>query len=370
MMKTSLLLALVALFGSAFAAVPSAERMKGPFLIASTPYLADGSVDYDALAAEAEYMDAAGCTGVIWPQSNDSIDLLTHEEKFAAIRRLVAAAKGFRNAVLVVGVSGTNTAEMLEFAAFAEKLSAENPSVPLALAARPPTYGTTEAEVREYFEALGNAAKRPVIIQTFVSDACPAPKVAFLRELAERYPLAYGYIKEESEGRRANERQAEERGLKPPIKTVFSAWGGWQWLYQFRQCGTEGLISERPAYAPLVARIWALMKNGDPEGRLMETYAVYRYMIDQRAIPGGSLRGYSLHYLKKLGIFKTTLSRTYLKSVVTESGVFGTGHAWKLEDLALTDVQRTELDANFASMNRFLGADGFIRKTNSSNEQE
>ena len=359
-MKAAVLVVLTALIGVAGAAVPPAERMKGPFLIASTPYLEDGSVDYESLVAEAKYMDESGCTGVIWPQSNDSIDLLTHEEKFEGIRRLVDAAKGFRTAVLTIGVSGTNTAEMLEFAAFAERIvsdgrSGEDAASPLvALAARPPTGGTTEREVRDYYEALGKVAKRPVIIQTFVSDACPAPSVAFLRELAERFPHAYGFVKEESEGQRANERQAEEREMKPPIKTVYSAWGGWQWLYQFRQCGTEGLVSERPAYAPLVARIWALMKNGDPDGRLMETYAVYRYMIDQRAIPGGSLRGYSLYYLKKLGLFSTTLSRTYLESKVTESGTFGVGHAWKLVDLELTDAQREELDRNFADMNRFL----------------
>ena len=354
-MRAALALLSVALLGAgvAFAAAPTEGRMKGPFVIASTPYLADGSVDFDALVAEARYMDAAGCTGVIWPQSNDSIDLLTHGEKYEGVRRLAEAAKGFRRAVLTIGISGTNTAEMLELMAGAEEIVRKSPA-PIAFAARPPTDGKTEAEVREYYEALGRAAKRPVIIQTFVSDACPAPTVAFLRELSERFPEVYGYIKEESEGSRANERQSEERGMKPPVKTVFSAWGGWQWLYQFRQCGTEGLVSERPAYAPLVSRIWSLMKDGDPDGRLMETYAVYRYMIDQRAIPGGSLRGYSLYYLKKLGLFKTTLSRVYLKSKVTESGTFGEGHEWKLEDLSLTDAQRAELDANFKAMNRFL----------------
>ena len=51
------------LIGAAGAAVPSDDRMKGPFLIASTPYLEDGSVDYEALVAEAKYMDASGCTG-------------------------------------------------------------------------------------------------------------------------------------------------------------------------------------------------------------------------------------------------------------------------------------------------------------------
>ena len=352
-MKYIYLFALMMLIGAAGAAVPTDDRMKGPFIIASTPYLADGSVDYDALVAEAKYMDVAGCAGIIWPQSNDSVDLLTHEEKYEGIRLLAGVAKGFRNAVLTIGISGTNTAEMLELAAGAEKIVGVV-SAPIAFIARPPTDGKAEAQVREYYEALGYVAKRPVIIQTFVSDACPAPSVSFLCELAERFPKVYGYIKEESEGQRANERQVEERGMKPPVKTVFSAWGGWQWLYQFRQCGTEGLVSERPAYAPLVARIWALMKNGDPDGRLMETYAVYRYMIDQRAIPGGSLRGYSLYYLKKLGLFKTTLSRVYLKSKVTESGTFGEGHEWKVEDLSLTDAQRAELDANFEAMNRFL----------------
>ncbi|MGN0833735.1 MAG: dihydrodipicolinate synthase family protein [Kiritimatiellia bacterium] len=333
--------------------VPADARMKGPFLIASTPYLEDGAVDFDALVAEVRYMDAAGCTGVIWPQSNDAIDLLTPEEKREGLRRLAAAAASFTNAVLTIGVSGTNTAQTLAFAAFAEALASRS-SAPIALAARPPTYACTAAEVEACFEALGRVAKRPVVIQTFVSDDCPAPSVAFLVELARRFPGVYGYIKEESEGARANARQAEEVAAKPVVKTVFSAWGGWQWLYQRRALGTEGLVSERPAYAPLVAHIWRTMQAGDPDGRLQEAYAMYRYLIDQRAIPGGSLRGYSLYYLKKLGLFRTTLSRTYLASRVTESGTFGVGHEWKLVDIDLTDAQRAELDANFEGMRRFL----------------
>ena len=354
---TSFWMAFLLAAGLAHAAVPSDDRLKGPFLIASTPYHADGSVDYDALVAEARYMDAAGCTGVIWPQSNDAIDLLTAEEKCTGLRRLVAAAASFTNAVLTLGVSGTNTAEMLAFAAFAEKLAAQSPA-PIALAARPPTDGRTAADLETYFAALGRVAKRPVIVQTFVSDECPAPSVAFLVDLAKRFPGAYGYIKEESEGNRANERQAAEVAAKPVIKTVFSAWGGWQWLYQRRALGTEGLVSERPAYAPLVVRIWREMVAGDPDGRLQEAYALYRYLIDQRAIPSGSLRGYSLYYLQKLGLFKTTLSRTYLKPRVTESGTFGETREWKLVDLDLTAAQKAELDANFDGMVRFLAREG------------
>ena len=265
-MKT-LIFAWTILALAAQGAVPPDERIKGPFIIASTPYREDGSVDNDALVREVRYMDAAGCTGVIWPQSNDSIDLPTPAAKRAGLRRLVAAAASFTNAVLPMGVSGTTTAETLAFAAFAEELAAQSPA-PVALAARPPTDARTAAEAEACFEALGRVAKRPVIIQTFVSDDCPAPSVAFLVDLARRFPGVYGYIKEESEGARANARQAEEIAAKPVVKTVFSAWGGWQWLYQRRALGTEGLVSERPAYAPLVAHIWRTMQAGAPDGRL------------------------------------------------------------------------------------------------------
>ena len=338
---------------AAVAAVPTDEQMKGPFLIASTPYYEDGAVDYEALVKEAQFMDASGCCGVMWPQSNDSIDLLTHEEKFTAITKLVEAAKDFKNAVLTIGVNGTNTAEMLEFVAFAEKLAAKSPA-PIAFSARPPTYGKTEKDVHDYYEALGKVAKRPVIIQTYVSAECPAPTVEFLVDLAKRYPGVFGYVKEESEGKKANARQAAETAQKPPMKTVFSAWGGWQWKYQNRKCGTEGLITERAAYSPLAARVWQHMKNGDKEGKLLETYAMFRFMIDQRFTGMDSLRGYSLYYLKRLGLFKTTKSRTYLKAETKNSGTFGKGSQWKLVDISLTDVQKAELDANYDGMMRFL----------------
>ena len=341
-------------------AVPPDERMKGAFLIASTPYLDDGSVDYDSLVAEAKFMDASGCRGIIWPQACLCIDLLSHEEKFEGWRRLADAARGFRNAVLVLGVSGTNAAETVELARQAERTVADAAKAGkgglYALAARPPTLATSEAEVRECYDALGKVARRPVIIQTFVSRRCPVPTVELLVDLARRHPGVYGYIKEETIDETAEDRQVAEVAAKPVIRSVFSALGGWKWLYQFRQCHTEGLISERAAYAPLVACIWEQMRTGDPRGRLQEAFAMYRYMIDQRKIPGGSLRGYSIYYLKRLGLFRTTKSRTYRKS--TGGGEYDwdpkDGFEWKVEDLQLSDAHRAELDANYDGMMRLV----------------
>jgi len=62
---------------------------------------------------------------------------------------------------------------------------------------------------------------------------------------------------------------------------------------------------------PKISMIWKSMKEGDKKGRLTEAYALYRLLIDQRFLPYDSLRGYSLYYLVRLGLFGNMLSRTY-----------------------------------------------------------
>ena len=215
--------------------------------------------------------------------------------------------------------------------------------------------GKTEADLRAYFEALATVAKRPVIIQTHVNKTCPDPSVALLVELAKKHPAIYGYIKEESGGAAANDRMIEENKAKPVIHTVFSAWGGWQWLYQSRRCGSEGLVTERCAYAPLLAHIWREMESRDAKGTLTQSYAFLRLLIDQRNMPN-SLRGYSLYYFQRLGLFKTTVSRQYLKAKKGEEGTTAVGdnRKWRLEKLSLTDLQKAELDECYDDMMRFV----------------
>lgn len=333
-----------------------AAVIEGPFLILSTPYHDDGSVDYAALVKEARFAVKWKTSGVIWPQSNDSIDLLTREERFEGMAALVEEwKKNPSSTVLTLGVSGDDTEDMLVYAREAERL-AEQSGVDIVLCARPPYYGKDVAEQKSYYEALAKVAHRPVIIQTYVNDACPTPPVDFLVDLAVRYPDTYGWIKEESNKLEANSRQREEMAAQPAIKTVFSAWGGWQWLYQRRQNGTSGLVSERVAYAPITSCIWKMMKEGDRKGRLTEAYAMYRLLIDQRFLAHDSLRGYSLHYFVRLGLFGNTLSRVYADKPDAPGGTYTRENKpkWVLEDLDLTDSQIEELDKCYDDMMRFV----------------
>ena len=95
-------------------------RIQGPFLILSTPFTAAGAVDFDALASQACYVDWCGCPGMIWPQSGDSVDLLTTDEKLKGIEVLAKTARKLNTTALCLGVQGKDTAEMLMFAEHVE----------------------------------------------------------------------------------------------------------------------------------------------------------------------------------------------------------------------------------------------------------
>ena len=335
------------------ATVPSAKDMRGPFPIMSTPYFEDGAVDYDALAREAQWVDDCGCPGVIWCQSNDAIDLLTTEEKFKGFEACAAAVEG-RGIVLALGADGTNTAQMLEIAAEIERVAGRHPRVKIAMISRPPDDVRSQQDIEKAWDALGRLSKRPVIFQTYGTKETPTPSVELIVRLAERHPHAFGYVKEEAAGWEANERMVKEKSAKPAMKTVFAGWGGWQWLLQLRHCGSEGLVTERCAYAPVLARLWRIYESGERGLPLTEAFAMYRLLIDQRNFPGG-LRGYSLYFLVKAGVFKNMVSRQYKDAKVTEGGSFGENKAWKLETVSLTEMQKAELDLLYRDMLEYGG---------------
>ena len=337
---------------SVHGSVPAPSDMRGPFPIMSVPYFEDGSVDYGCLAREVEWVARCGCPGVIWCQSNDAIDLLTREEKFRSFEVCAAAAEGL-DIVMTFGANGTNATEMLEIAAEIERVAELHPRAKIAMISRPPDDVRSEKALEAAWDALGKLAKRPVIFQTHCKGT-PTPSVELLVRLSDRHPHAFGFVKEEASGWEANERMLKEVAAKPTMKTVFAGWGGWQWLLQLRHCGCEGLVTERCAYAPILAEIWRRYERGERGAKLAEAFAMYRLLIDQRNFPGG-LRGYSLYLLNKEGVFRNMVSRQYEKADVTEGGSFGSGRKWKLDTVKLNDLQKQELDQLYADMMEFTG---------------
>lgn len=341
----------------------SRYSLEGPFPILSMTYFDDGAVDFGSLAAQVRFVAKCGCPGVIFGQSNDSVDLLSWEERTNAFEVCASAAEGLP-LVLGLGANGTNTAHMLEIAAAVERVAAAHPDVSICVVSRPPDDARSQRDIENAWDALGRAVRRRVIMQTHGARNVPEPSVELMVRLAERHPDVFGYIKEEAAGDSANTRMVEENAAKPAIKNVFSGWGGWQWLYQLRRCGSGGLITERVAYAPLLGEIWRAHKTSDND-RLVAAYAMYRLMIDQHNFPGGrrgnaggGLRGYSLYLLQKEGLCRSLVSRQYQHREVTEGGTFGWGDGWQLETFDFSESQKAELDALYIDMLRFVEKGG------------
>ncbi len=329
------------------------SQVRGPLPILSTPYLESGEVDYEVLAKEAKFVAECGCPGMIWPQSDDSCDLLSVEEKLEGMEAIVKVMVG-SGALVVLGCQGKNTEEMVVCAKHIEKLAAQY-DVMIAVISRPPDNGKTEEDLKNYYLELAKHINCPAIIQTGGGTTYKGvmPSVELLIDLAKSYPDIFGYIKEESGD--CNKRIVKEIAAKPIIKTVFSAWGSHQWLYQSRRLGTEGVITERPVYADILAYIWEQMENGDANGTLDDAFAKYVLMlnlsqsISDNAV-GGDLRGPHLYLLKKRGIFKNCLSRAFIKKdgkrIIPDHLI--------LEDLKISQDQIDEIESRFKNLKPYL----------------
>ena len=85
-------------------------RFRGPFPILSTPFKTDGAVDLEVLARSARFVDWCDSPGMIWPQSNDSIDLLTQDEKLEGMEVLARTSRDLKTTAPCLGVQGNVTA--------------------------------------------------------------------------------------------------------------------------------------------------------------------------------------------------------------------------------------------------------------------
>src|SRR5690554_5425131 len=90
----------------------------GVFPTITTPFRADGSVDYDVLQEHATWMVDNGCRGIIPLGSLGEAATLTFEEKVGVLR---ASCKALADrAPVVAGISGMSTAECVALAREAE----------------------------------------------------------------------------------------------------------------------------------------------------------------------------------------------------------------------------------------------------------
>lgn len=304
------------------------RTLGGALMILHTPFTTSGEVAWDDLAREAAFVDRAGAHGVVWPQGSSSVATLTREERLAGMD-LLARTMRDKRAVLVLGVQGRDTDEMLVYARRAEQLE------PDAVIAMPPSSGTSLEDYAAYFGALAAVAKRPVILQTTGGRRDLPPSVDLMVTLAREFPH-FGYVKEESEP--IVERMKALVAARPPMRAIFGATFGTGWLYEMR-LGLDGVITGNAMYADLLGRIWEFHRQGRRDA-LLDAFS--KFLLMRNA--GEQIPGAELYMLKKRGLFSTTVTR---RSNPVDGPV-------RLNELSLPREAAAEIDERFASLAPYL----------------
>jgi dihydrodipicolinate synthase/N-acetylneuraminate lyase len=297
--------------------------MRGAFMILSTPFTVSGAVDWEDLAREAEFVDRCGAHGMVWPQGSSGVAFLSKDERLRGMELLAKTMRGKR-AVLGLGVQGKDADEMMEYARRAEEMA------PDCFIAMPPSTGRSLQDYREYFRALARTTSRPVIMQTSGGARDLTPSVELMVELAREFPHM-AYIKEESNP--TVERMLAEVQQRPPLRGVFGANFAQGWLYEMR-LGLDGVITGNAMYADLMANLWNLHEQGEPE-RTRDAYSKFLLMRNAaQQIPGADL-----YVMKKRGVFKTAAARR-------EGG--------KVAEAKLSPEAMAEIDFRLAAIEPYL----------------
>ena len=316
------------------ASILAAAVLEGPFPLLCTPWTEQAELDVPVLVKEAKYVNDAGVGGIIWPTAPEVNDLDESGEFEKGLTALANASVADGYAAWVVSIcSATNTETAVSRVKRVDAI-AKATGAKMAILARPPDNAKDDADMERHYRTLAKATTLPIIIQTY-NGKSPQPSVELLIRLAKEFPENLGYVKEESPGLQVNGRM-ERLVADPAIKMVFSGWGGKGWVYQATRIGTRGVISQRPAYAPLFVKIWKRAKAGadasDPE--LADAYSKYLYMANLGDIfstwGDDEMRGPHLYVLERLGIFRNRLTRT------------GKG---KVENFEISDKMKAEFDA-------------------------
>ena len=316
------------------ASILAAAVLEGPFPLLCTPWTEQAELDVPVLLKESKYVNDAGVGGIVWPTAPEVNDLDESGEFEKGLTALANASVADGYAAWVVSIcSATNTETAVSRVKRVDAI-AKATGAKMAILARPPDNAKDDADMERHYRTLAKATTLPIIIQTY-NGKSPQPSVELLICLAKEFPENLGYVKEESPGLQVNGRM-ERLVADPAIKTVFSGWGGKGWVYQATRIGTRGVISQRPAYAPLFVKIWKRAKAGadasDPE--LADAYSKYLYMANLGDIfstwGDDEMRGPHLYVLERLGIFRNRLTRT------------GKG---KVENFEVSDKMKAEFDA-------------------------
>ena len=156
------------------------ETASGVFVIAVTPFTAEGSIDEQSIDRAVEFYLERGVSGITILGMMGEAHKLTSEESRIVLERYTARIAG--RIPVVVGVSAAGTDPLLGFARQAMDLGAAG----LMLA--PVNLVRTEEQIYGYFSDVLDKLDAPIVLQDYPFITGVNISVATIRRLIDRYP--------------------------------------------------------------------------------------------------------------------------------------------------------------------------------------
>ena len=260
------------------------ETAAGVYTIAVTPFLPDGSVDYDSVDRMVDFYAEKGCTGLTILGIMGEAGKLSAEESLGVIRRVVARAE----VPVVVGVSAPGFAAITALSAAAMDAGAAG-----VMIAPPGSLRTDDQIIGYYRTAADMLAETPWVLQDFplVTGVQIAPKV--ILKIVEDCPSCVMLKHEDWPGldKISALRAASEAGAR---RISILCGNGGQFLTEEMGRGADGAMTGF-AYPEMMAEVVRLYQAGEHD-RMRDVFDAYLPLIRYESQPGAGLaiRKYTL----------------------------------------------------------------------------
>lgn len=254
--------------------------IRGMIPIIPTPFLEDGSIDRDGLAALCEFAVAKQVAALCLPAFASEFYKLSERERLEVVRLAVKAVDG---RIPVIGQSNHGSARVAaELARANQDAGASVISVAL-----PRAFAYTPEDHLEFARTVGRAVEVPLLVQDW-NPAGPTIDAAFCARLREACPN-FRYVKLEEPQMGAKVRAI--RAACGDEVRVLEGWGG-LYVLELIPAGIGGVMPGL-AVIDVLQRVWDLATAG----RATEAYEVFAGVHPWLAFTLRSLESHN--YLEK-----------------------------------------------------------------------
>jgi 4-hydroxy-tetrahydrodipicolinate synthase len=231
------------------------DNWRGIFCILQTPFDDTGDLIWEDFEREVDFIARSGAHGFVWPVMASEFTVIAAHERIRGMRLAVDVVAG--RIPVVIGVADTSKAGAVHFAQEAARSGADG------IISLPPwaTKLSSHTLFADYYQALADASRLPVIIQNTGGPLGSGLPADFIVDLCEQFPLVQ-YVKEEKSPQGHSVSEVIDVG-SAHVAGVFSGASARFILSEHKR----GVCGNMPACVlpDVDAQIWDLLEAGREE---------------------------------------------------------------------------------------------------------